>query len=61
MRRRSGRGMIRGRAGRGMEGWRAGRGMSKKRHYMNLFYWQSVCFSLEYAPHPVATVRTYTI
>ena len=27
---------------------------------MNLFNWQSVCFSPEYNPHHVATVQTYT-
>jgi len=61
MRRRACRWMRR-RAGKGMGRWRAGWGMRKRGHYiyMNLFYWQSVCFSPEYDPYPVATVRTYT-
>jgi hypothetical protein len=37
---------VRRREGRGMEGRRASRGMSKKRLYMNLFFWQSVCLAL---------------
>jgi len=58
--RKAGRGMGGRRAGKGMGGSRAGRGMRKMRQYLYLFLWKSVCFSPEYDPHPVATVRTYT-